>query len=161
MTANRHSVTDWKRLGTAVQAARLRARYDDMKDWAALVGRSTRQMQGLERGEQVGAPTLRLVETALSWRPGYADAILEDPHADLAPEVRRAAPDTTEPLPVEHRALDEYTTEELLNEVGARYSEMAYELHRRGIHVMTRRQEGNAEVWETMSPAQMRREGES
>lgn len=158
MTRNHWTVADWKRLGLAVQGARMRQPdLRDMNEWASVVGRSPRLLQGLERGERVGAPTLRLIEEILKWRTGYAEVILSDPSADTSPDRPRAAAGNSDPLPVEARPLDEFTTDELLEEVNSRYNEIAYELHRRGVVTMTKRQEGAAEVWEPMSPAEARR----
>jgi hypothetical protein len=65
------STEDWIRLGRAVKDARKRAGYRDMKIWAGKVGRSTRMLQGLERGEPVGGGTLELVEDALERHRGW------------------------------------------------------------------------------------------
>lgn len=61
----KYPAENWKRLGTWVHDARLRAGYSDIKDWAARVSRSPRMMQGLERGEPVGPKTLKGVAQAL------------------------------------------------------------------------------------------------
>jgi hypothetical protein len=156
---NKPKRTDWKRLGTAVQSARLRAGWDDMADWVDAVGRSSRVLLGLERGETTGAGTLRRIEELLHWRPGYADVILTDESADLAPGLARAVEKGVAP-PSGPRSLDEYTTEQLLDEVSLRYASLALELHNLSDRpVMVRRQDGPDEVWEPMSPAQRREAG--
>lgn len=71
-----YSGDDWRRLGRAVHAARLRLGKADTNDWALTVGRSTRVVLGLERGEPVGRSTLTRVENALGWAPGRAWGIL-------------------------------------------------------------------------------------
>jgi hypothetical protein len=153
--------SDWKRLGTAIQSARVRAGWEDMSDWVDAVGRTSRVLLGLERGESTGAVTLRRIEELLKWRPGYADEILANESADLAPNVTRALERGTHP-PAAARDLDEFTTEELLHEVNLRYSSLALELHNLSDRpVMVRRQDGPDEVWEPLSPAERRRAGES
>lgn len=71
---------DWTRLGRAVHAARTEAGYGDTREWANAVGRTTRMLLGLERGEQVGGGTLDLVERTLGWPPQHAYRILDDPN---------------------------------------------------------------------------------
>jgi hypothetical protein len=144
----------------AVQSARIRGGWTEIGDWADAVGRSTRILLGLERGETTGSATLRRIEDLLKWRPGYAGEILADEHADLAPNVTRALERGTGP-PRPARDLDEFTTEELLDEVNLRYSSLALELHNLGHPTMTMRQEGPDEVWEPLSPAERRRADES
>jgi hypothetical protein len=63
-------------LGRIVAAARLRAGYSDTRAWSEAVGRSSRQLLGLERGEQVGRKTLLLVEAALDWPAGWCERYL-------------------------------------------------------------------------------------
>lgn len=88
---------NWKALGQWVHDARMQVSdWRDMKTWASLVGRSDRQLRGLERGEPVGVGTIEAVSRALGvedWhlmnilttgeRPRVRDqrAPLEDPHA--------------------------------------------------------------------------------
>jgi hypothetical protein len=67
---------DWQALGRAVYSARARAGYRDTAKWAARIGRSTRVLLGLERGEPTGGRTLLLVEEALDWPSGWTDRIL-------------------------------------------------------------------------------------
>jgi hypothetical protein len=50
-------VEDWKALGRAVYSARVKAGYRDTARWAATLGRSTRVVLGLERGEPTGRRT--------------------------------------------------------------------------------------------------------
>ena len=156
MSGNKPKRADWKRLGTAVQAARIRAGWEDMSDWVDAVGRTSRVLLGLERGETTGAVTLRRIEELLHWRPGYADVILTDPNADLAPDAARALEDVVAP-PSTPRGLDYYTTEQLLDEVNLRYASLALELHNLGRRTMVKRQDGPDEVWEPLSPADRRR----
>lgn len=135
----------------------MRAEWKDMPDWVDAVGRSPRLLLGLERGEQIGQPTLRRIETLLDWIPGYANVILEDPHANLTPEVaqplqRRGIP------PEDSRPLDDFTTDELLAELRLRFAELSLELHTPQRPTMTERQNGNDTTLEAMSPTQ-RREG--
>lgn len=66
----KYPAENWKRLGRWVYDNRVRAGYTDTKEWADEVGRSTRQLLGLERGEQVGAGTIESVARALEVDPG-------------------------------------------------------------------------------------------
>lgn len=61
----KYAAENWQELGRWVQRSRLGAGISDVKEWAELVGRSTRQLQGLERGEPVGSKTLELVAAKL------------------------------------------------------------------------------------------------
>lgn len=75
----RHSgvmAEDWKRLGELVREARMQAGHRSTERWAHLVGRSTRVVQGLERGERQGNGTLQRIEAALDWPAGTAHRIL-------------------------------------------------------------------------------------
>lgn len=56
---------NWKALGEWVSVARHQAGYSDTKRWAHVVGRSTRMLLGLERGEPVGAKTIEAISEAL------------------------------------------------------------------------------------------------
>jgi hypothetical protein len=70
MSAAFAAYEDWKRLGEAVRLARRRhpsGEFVDMKRWARRVGRSSRLLQGLERGEPVGADTRERIEAVLGW----------------------------------------------------------------------------------------------
>lgn len=72
-----YSPEDWKRLGRAVKRARMRQQgYQNTQDWAAAVGRSSRIVLGLERGEPTGEETLLRIETLLGWPTDYAWQIL-------------------------------------------------------------------------------------
>lgn len=56
----------WKALGDWVHDARMQvSEWRDMKAWSAVVGRSDRQLRGLERGEHVGIGTIEAVAKAL------------------------------------------------------------------------------------------------
>lgn len=158
---NRYSRADWQRLGVAVQAARLRHKdkgWDDMPGWADAVGRSTRILLGLERGERVGAKTLREVEALLGWADGHADEILRNPAADTAPDVPRPLGGEWAPLPHEPRDLDKFTVGDLLAEIETRFAELSFELHQTGHPALTTRLERvggvTQERLEPMSPAE-------
>lgn len=151
MTA-KHTRNDWRRLGTAVQAARLRHDgWDDTNEWASVIGRSSRVLLGLERGEQTGARTLRRVEEVLSWPPGWCDRILDDSSVDRAPDVPRPLE-----MPLRHdpppRPLDTYTAAQLLCELEDRFADMALELHAYGRPAVSERQEGQDTRIEPLSP---------
>lgn len=78
----------WYFLGTQIKTARKQQGMRDTKLWADKVGRSTRVLLGLERGEPVGDDTLELVELALGWPAGRCEVILAQqpnrPDLDLA-----------------------------------------------------------------------------
>lgn len=74
----KHSAEDWRRLGRRVYQARIRAGYSDTQQWATAVGRSTRMLLGLERGEAVGNGTLDLVAATLEWPDELPYTILDD-----------------------------------------------------------------------------------
>ncbi len=67
--------------------ARLAAGFEDTEVWAQKVGRSTRTLLGLERGEKAsaGPKTLALVESALEWSSGTCDALLNTTAASVGP----------------------------------------------------------------------------
>lgn len=77
---------DWLRLGRAVYSARNSAGLRDTKVWASKVGRSTRMLLGLERGEPVGRGTLDAIEKALGWPLGRSHEVL----ADIKPTLDRS-----------------------------------------------------------------------
>lgn len=72
----KYAPADWGRLGQAVAEARSEAGFSKTNDWAAAVGRSSRILLGLERGEPTGTGTLELIEDALGWPRGGAFRIL-------------------------------------------------------------------------------------
>lgn len=72
-----YPVEHWKALGEWVSVARHQAGYSDTKRWAAEVGRSTRMLQGLERGEAVGAKTIEAIAEALGVANWSLFAILD------------------------------------------------------------------------------------
>lgn len=128
-------LADWKRLGTAVQAARIRAGHDDMAEWADRVGRSTRVLLGLERGESTGAATLRRIEDVLAWPVGHADRILSDERAETAPDrfTGDEATDAAEQMRQQlNPSLGRFTDHELLTEIQTRMLLMASRLHAAG-----------------------------
>lgn len=71
------SAENWKVLGRWVQTCRLARGHSDMDTWAQMVGRSTRQLQGLERGERVGPKTLENVAKALGVEVATIYEVLE------------------------------------------------------------------------------------
>jgi len=72
----KYPIEHWRTLGRYVQRQRLRIE-PDMHEWAGKVGRSTRHLEGLERGEQVGSKTIILVADGLGVDPDFMFAILE------------------------------------------------------------------------------------
>ncbi len=60
-------VDQWRAFGRLVHAERMKQGYGDVVVWADRVGRSTRVIYGLERGEPIGAKTLLAVGEALGW----------------------------------------------------------------------------------------------
>ena len=60
----KYSPENWRTLGRYVKRRRLPIEAD-MGEWAAKVGRSTRVLLGLERGESQGLNTVALVASAL------------------------------------------------------------------------------------------------
>lgn len=80
-----HAVTysdiSWQHLGSEVAYARRAAGYADTKAWVAKVGKSDRQLLGLERGEPKGRTTLSAVEAALEWPDGWCYRILSGERA--------------------------------------------------------------------------------
>lgn len=156
--ATKYTRGDWKRLGTAVLAARLRRKdlgLDNTGEWADAIGRSSRVALGLERGEPAGPKTLRVIEEVLHWPTGYCDVILSDPNADPEPDAARPLAESLEYHP-EPRPLDEYTTVELLTEIENRFVDMALELNNLGHPAVTTRSEGHGTIIEAMSPATRR-----
>lgn len=68
----------WVRLGrTVYRARRSIPSYQRTEDWADAVGRSSRVVLGLERGEKVGKDTLMRVEELLGWDADETFRILE------------------------------------------------------------------------------------
>lgn len=128
----------------------------NMANWSDAIGRSSRVLLGLERGEPTGAKTLRRIEEVLHWPPGYADRILEDQSADPAPDMPPELTERFEPFMPEPRPLDAYTTAELLQEIEDRYDELSLEVHSLGRPAVTSRQEGTRTIIEPMSPAARR-----
>ena len=71
---------NWKALGRWLHDARMEyLEYREMRRFADVVGRSTRQLQGLERGEPVGVKTLEAVSAALGIASWYVLGRLADP----------------------------------------------------------------------------------
>lgn len=70
---------NWRHLGRWIHDARIQGGTVDMNEWAERVGRSTRQLRGLERGESVGPKTIEAVANALGIEPWYLFAILVNP----------------------------------------------------------------------------------
>lgn len=69
---------DWERLGRIVRRERKEQGFRDTTKWAQVVGRSSRVLLGLERGEPTGEETLELVSEALNYDSQWAALILED-----------------------------------------------------------------------------------
>lgn len=68
----------WERLGrTVYRARRSIPSYQHTEDWAGAVGRSSRVLLGLERGEKVGKDTLMRIEELLGWDVDETFRILE------------------------------------------------------------------------------------
>lgn len=86
------STADWRRLGQEIAQARLAAGHRDTAAWADKVGRSTRVLLGLERGERQGRKTLEAVELALEWPAGKAHRILFGSSDDDETEEPAAQP---------------------------------------------------------------------
>ena len=106
---NRYTHSDWVRLGDAISRARRAEGFTDTQQWCEIVGRSDRQLLGLERGERVGRGTLRLVEDALDWPAGQAFKILD---GDTA----------VQPVPVP-ASIREASDEQLLAELARRLAD--------------------------------------
>jgi hypothetical protein len=65
----KYSADNWRKLGRRVNLARIKAGYSDTQEWADAVGRSSRMLLGLERGEPVGSGTIDRVAITLGWNP--------------------------------------------------------------------------------------------
>lgn len=61
----KYPTAHWKALGAEVNTSRMQAGYTDTAKWAEAVGRSSRMLLGLERGEPVGAKTIEAIAEAL------------------------------------------------------------------------------------------------
>lgn len=85
---------NWKALGDWVSLARHQTNYSDTQAWAKAVGRSTRILLGLERGESVGAKTIEAIAEVLGVANWSVFGILESgssANVDWTPEaVERA-----------------------------------------------------------------------
>lgn len=116
----------WRRLGETVKRRRMEQGIRSMADWSALVGRSSRVLLGLERGEPVGPDTLSAVEVVLGWDAGRASVILHDAaEAPVRTATRTRSRDMIEQNGATIRALrqkDGYTTEAFAEQVGVSYS---------------------------------------
>lgn len=87
----------WDRLGRAVEARRLSAALDyaTQEQLATKVGISRRTLTTLESGGRIRRSTLLLIESALGWAKGSADAVLNggEPTLLASPEPTFADPD--------------------------------------------------------------------
>lgn len=119
---------NWKALGAWIHDARMQGgpEFRDMSAWAKKVGRSERQLYGLERGESVGEKTLEAVAEALYIDPRFLFARLADLDFDdsfpMAYETVRQVKEQygdTDPDQVAV-SLESYTDTELLTEIGRR-----------------------------------------
>jgi hypothetical protein len=72
----KYEASGWELLGRTVRYMRQRAGYRTTKSWADVLGRSTRTVLGLERGEPVGEDTLERIAAVLSWPPDVMYALL-------------------------------------------------------------------------------------
>lgn len=82
----------WQRLGKLVRRQRKRVGFENSNDWAAAVGRSSRVLLGLERGEKTGEDTLGRVEQLLGWAEDSCQRVLDGGEPTLASEDRPAGP---------------------------------------------------------------------
>lgn len=80
-----YEIEAWRRLGKLIRRQRTRLRIDT-DEWASLVGRTSRVLLGLERGEKTGEETLRRVEELLGWAEGSIESILAGGEPTLVPE---------------------------------------------------------------------------
>ena len=76
-----------------------------MNEWAALVGRSTRTMQGLERGENQGPETYSLTAEALGLDPEVLFAILSS--GVLPPVAATPSTPAEQPAPAQQPSVTE------------------------------------------------------
>jgi transcriptional regulator with XRE-family HTH domain len=81
------SAEDWSRLGREVRRARKAAGFTDTIKWAQAVGRSSRVVLGLERGEPTGDETLELVSLALGKDVDWCRRVLDREDASARPEL--------------------------------------------------------------------------
>lgn len=110
-----YSAQDWERLGRAVKRSRMNSpELSSTKIWAARIGRSSRTLLGLERGEPVGDATLFRIENELNWPEGYSWKILD------GSAIREEAPSMAWIDEPEHIDLEQVSTAELLGEVARR-----------------------------------------
>lgn len=127
----RYPAEHWKALGDWVSRGRHQAGYSDTKKWAEAVGRSTRMLLGLERGEPVGAKTIEAISEVLgvsNWsifeilERGQVDwfsatpAEIEDARARYEAETGLEADDG------ERSSLAYVSDEDLLSEIARRLS---------------------------------------
>jgi hypothetical protein len=105
----------WEELGRLVLSERMAAGLGDTAEWAQAVGRSTRMLLGLERGEQVGPKTLTLIEQALGKSPGWAYRYL----SGQEPETVGPAADP-EPYAARGPLLEDASLDALLAEIARR-----------------------------------------
>ncbi|WP_338182967.1 hypothetical protein [Jatrophihabitans sp.] len=92
----KYPAENWEWLGQWIHDARVVAGYSDTKKWAAAVGRSPRQLLGLERGEQVGTGTIEAVAKALDLPASDLYWILansDEPRVAFQVKVRSDSPD--------------------------------------------------------------------
>lgn len=89
----KYPAAHWEALGSWVNVARHQADYADTKKWADAVGRSTRMLLGLERGEPVGAKTLEAIAEALGVTNWSLFEILDKGQADWASSSGQAVED--------------------------------------------------------------------
>jgi hypothetical protein len=85
------SAEDWSRLGREVRRARKGTGFADTTKWAQAVGRSSRVVLGLERGEPTGEETLELVSLALDKDADWCRRILDRENSAVRPELDPAS----------------------------------------------------------------------
>lgn len=93
---------DWKMIGDAVVAGRIKAGYRTRPPFAQALGISERTIGNLERGQSVRADTLRAVETLLGWEAGHLDKLPPTPlRHDVLPQASSEGGRADDGVPVD------------------------------------------------------------
>lgn len=131
----KYPAENWKRLGEWLHDARMESpEYRDVEKFSKAIGRSSRQVRGLERGEQVGVGTLEAYAQGLGISSWYVFARLADPEtpggAHLDPRQVRAlkeayTAETGRSTESVYPLLANITDDELLDEVRRRMTRRA------------------------------------
>lgn len=120
----KYPAENWKALGRWIYEARMQGPDDrDMDEWSKKVGRSTRALRGLERGEPVGPKTLELVADALGLEQWYLFGRLADPQAPSGVALRPRDVDRMKRVQAEDSVspvLADISDHELVNELSRR-----------------------------------------